>query len=730
MASETYDANGDGGYSIYLGATQTSATLTQQKTVNTDGTYDIHYYGITGKSYTDYDIVYGANGKPTSEAWSNGQTETWSYNADASLHEEVVNGISGQKWTSTDTIYGSNGKPASETWLNGTTLFQTETWNSDGSVNDIHTYAAGTFDGVSYASYDKAYTAGVLTQETYYDPSGTVVVASETYDANGDGGYSIYLGATQTSATLTQQKTVNTDGTYDIHYYGITGKSYTDYDIVYGANGKPTSEAWSNGQTETWSYNADASLHEEVVNGISGQKWTSTDTIYGSNGKPASETWLNGTTLLQTETWNSDGSVNDIHTYAAGTFDGVSYASYDKAYTAGVLTQETYYDPSGTVVVASETYDANGDGGYSIYLGATQTSATLTQQKTVNTDGTYDIHYYGITGKSYTDYDIVYGANGKPTSEAWSNGQTETWSYNADASLHEEVVNGISGQKWTSTDTIYGSNGKPASETWLNGTTLFQTETWNSDGSVNDIHTYAAGTFDGVSYASYDKAYTAGVLTQETYYDPSGTVVVASETYDANGDGGYSIYLGATQTSATLTQQKTVNTDGTYDIAYTNVTGQSYSSYENIYNAAGTLVAKAVDNTNGPSSLTLYGNGLTVTLSPTQNGVTTGTDTFALNPHLTEKITATGTTNQTFVFTPGFGNDTITGFDANTDILQFSASSFGLPSGSGWTQVLNNHNVVQSGGNVLITDTSSAHDTVTLIGVNITALTSANVHFV
>ena len=61
--------------------------------------------------------------------------------------------------------------------------------------------------------------------------------------------------------------------------------------------------------TETWSYNSDNTLHEVVYQGITGQNYTSTDTIYGANNTPASEVWSNGSTVVQTETWNANGTV-------------------------------------------------------------------------------------------------------------------------------------------------------------------------------------------------------------------------------------------------------------------------------------------------------------------------------------------------------------------------------------------------------------------------------------
>ncbi|MGC9602257.1 MAG: hypothetical protein ABSE76_00730, partial [Minisyncoccia bacterium] len=178
--------------------------------------------------------------------------------------------------------------------------------------------------------------------------------------------------------------------------------------------------------------------------------WTSTDTLYGTNGKAASETWYNGTAVYQTAVWtyNSDGTVHDIA-------------------------------------------------------------------------------YANISGQAYTSYDVVYGTNGKAASATYSNGMTETWTYNSDSSLHEVVYKGITGQAWTSTDTLYGTNGKAASETWYNGTAVYQTAVWtyNSDGTVHDIHYYG---ILGQKYTNYDVLYANGKVVSTTYYNKDGTTTTKS----------------------------------------------------------------------------------------------------------------------------------------------------------------------------------------------------------
>ena len=80
--------------------------------------------------------------------------------------------------------------------------------------------------------------------------------------------------------------------------------------------------------------------------------------------------------------------------------------------------------------------------------------------------------------------------------------------------------------------------------------------------------------------------------------------------------------------------------DGSYEVAYSNLTGLSYSSYEDIFNSAGTQIAEARDMIGGAGTLILNADHLTVSSSSGSLGVTTGSDTFKLNSHASEAIIA------------------------------------------------------------------------------------------
>ena len=311
--------------------------------------------------------------------------------------------------------------------------------NADGSYN-VHYYTTGTFQGVSYASYDNAYTSsGFRDLFTVYGAGGNVL-ASESFATNG--GYSITVGG-----VLTQQKTVNADGSYDIHYYAtgtFQGVVYASYDNAYTSSG-----------------------------------FRDLFTVYGAAGNVlASESFATnggysitiGGVLTQQKTVNADGSY-DIHYYATGTFQGVSYASYDNAYTSsGFRDLFTVYGAGGNVL-ASESFATNG--GYSITVGG-----VLTQQKTVNTDGSYDIVYSGITGQAYTSYQSDYNSKGV---------------------LVAQAVNDTNGAGVT---TVYGNNlqisTSAGAESLTSGSDIFvytphTQETFSAAGTKNDVFTFGAG---------------------------------------------------------------------------------------------------------------------------------------------------------------------------------------------------------------------------------------------
>jgi beta-glucanase (GH16 family) len=203
-------------------------------------------------------------------------------------------------------------------------------------------------------------------------------------------------------------------------------------------------------------------------------------------------------------------------------------------------------------------------------------------------------------------------------------------------------------------------------------------------------------------------------VAQTSAIQASDIAVAAAGSYTVTenfADGVYWTYEGGA-----LITEKSVNTDGSYDISHFDVSGLGYSSYEDLYTASGALLAESRDMSDGSGALLIYANGQTVRSGSGLLSETNGNDTFALTSHTTEAITANGHTSEVFAYDAGFGSSAITGFAATGsthDILQVQSAMF-----SNATVLLND--AVQMASNVVITDPTG--DTITLNNVNKTTL--------
>ena len=143
-----------------------------------------------------------------------------------------------------------------------------------------------------------------------------------------------------------------------------------------------------------------------------------------------------------------------------------------------------------------------------------------------------------------------------------------------------------------------------------------------------------------------------------------------------------------------------------------------------------TTGATITSSDTGPSSgvltLTTGANGLTVDVGESTLSVAAGHEVISLRANSTESIVATGRTNDTFVFTPHFGSDTVTGLavaGANHDTVEFSASMFsyltpGMSQAQDLAAVLSH--ATSSGGTTTISD--SVGDKLALTAISATTL--------
>jgi Peptidase M10 serralysin C terminal len=164
------------------------------------------------------------------------------------------------------------------------------------------------------------------------------------------------------------------------------------------------------------------------------------------------------------------------------------------------------------------------------------------------------------------------------------------------------------------------------------------------------------------------------------------------------------------------------------EYSYTNVLGESYSSFQELYTSGTTDVADNLNLSAGANQLDLYAYNLTISRGAGTESLTSGSIAFPLAYEPNEMIEAETVGSETFDFGSNFGNETIAGFatGANPDTIQFAASSFSyltpnMTQAQDLAAVLSN----ASSGTAGTTITDSAGDSLTLAGVT-SAMISAN----
>ena len=163
------------------------------------------------------------------------------------------------------------------------------------------------------------------------------------------------------------------------------------------------------------------------------------------------------------------------------------------------------------------------------------------------------------------------------------------------------------------------------------------------------------------------------------------------------------------------------------EYAYANVQGRAYTSYES-FNTG--LTADDLNLSSSANELVLYSPSLTVTRGGGSERLQAGTGSDPLSYHPVETIDASTSGSEQFIFSAGFGKETINGFSpsgASPDSIQLAKSAFSyLPAGVTQAQalaaVLDNGGANGSSG---LTISDSQGDSLTLAGVT-TSTVAAN----
>ena len=178
-----------------------------------------------------------------------------------------------------------------------------------------------------------------------------------------------------------------------------------------------------------------------------------------------------------------------------------------------------------------------------------------------------------------------------------------------------------------------------------------------------------------------------------------------------------------------FTQAKTAAGAPT-EYVYSNVQGRAYPSYESFYGAAfEDLAADDLNLSSNANELVLYDPSQTVTRGGGSESLQVGTGSDPLAFHPVETIDATTSTGEQFVFSAGFGKETINGFSvrgATPDSIQLAKAAFSYLT-AGMTQAEDLAAVMsqstRSPSGLTINDTHG--DSLTLTGVT-PSLVAAN----
>ena len=167
------------------------------------------------------------------------------------------------------------------------------------------------------------------------------------------------------------------------------------------------------------------------------------------------------------------------------------------------------------------------------------------------------------------------------------------------------------------------------------------------------------------------------------------------------------------------------------EYAYSNVQGKAYTSYEAFYGSGyDNLAADDLNLSSSANELVLYNPSQTVTRGGGAETLTIGTGSDPLPYHANETIDATTSGSEQFVFSAGFGNETINGFSASgasPDTIQLSKSAFSyltpaMTEAQDLTAVLTNGGVRGPSG---VTISDSHGDSLTIAGLT-PAMIAAN----
>lgn len=391
------------------------------------------------------------------------------------------------------------------------------------------------------------------------------------------GGYSFSV--TNAAATWSNTKTYNASGT-------LLSKS----DTGLNSSGQPTSTtvAYTDGSKDLISYTGGVQTKFVHV----GTDATRTTDTYNTAGTLLSEVVQKSDGYYSTTLYTSGVKTAAYVKNADGSQDNYTYGITGKSFT----TQVQHLDASGKVTSVTRSHaDGSLDStqvynsdGSSVITTYSATGAKLVETA-YHADHSKDVWTYNITGQSYATEHDVYNSTGFLTSLTRLHG---------DGSLAFKLVQTPDGTKTTD---WYNAAGSLTSEVLQKADGYTSTTVYNNGVKTNTYVKNADGSQDNYAFGITGQSYTTLIQ----HVDPSGKVTAVTRKH-ADGTLDYTQVINSDGSSVvtnydaagTRTKETDYHADGSKDVFLFNITGQTYTTEHDVYDATGfltTLIRKHAD---------------------------------------------------------------------------------------------------------------------------------------
>ncbi|MBB4260206.1 MULTISPECIES: RHS repeat protein [unclassified Bradyrhizobium] len=391
------------------------------------------------------------------------------------------------------------------------------------------------------------------------------------------GGYSFSV--TNSAATWSSTKTYNSSGT-------LVSKS----DTGLNASGQPTSTtvAYTDGSKDLISYTGGVKTKFVHV----GTDATRTTDTYNTAGTLLSEVVQKSDGYYSTTLYTSGVKTAAYVKNADGSQDNYTYGITGKSFT----TQVQHLDASGKVTSVTRSHADGSLDSTQVYNAdgsSVITTYSATGIKLVETayhaDHSKDVWTYNITGQNYTTEHDVYNSTGFLTSLT---------RLHSDGSLAFKLTQTTDGTKTTD---WYNAAGSLTSEVVQKADGFSSTTLYSNGVKTNAYVKNADGSQDNYAYGITGQSYTTLIQ----HVDPTGKVTAVTRKH-ADGTLDYTQVINSDGSSVvtnydaagTRTKETDYHADGSKDVFLFNITGQTYTTEHDIYDATGfltTLIRKHAD---------------------------------------------------------------------------------------------------------------------------------------